>query len=405
MYDYVPQDILEKILHRLPPKSIGRCMAVCKSWNFLIKKLILSAPDIVEEILRRLPPRSILNCMAVCRSWNFLVKKRISSIPLFLLQHSDDRYFLCSPNIQCSYLLLPHDSIKSFVGALNGVVCFTSHNNFKTRISLFNPLRGRVLKLPTSPMMDDYTYLHLGFSFEFGFCFDSKKNDFKVISICYSNDIRVHPVVELYSVNQGAWRVINASSSLMQPSINLSDPELYYYRIVHCGQQVFYQGNVHWLARKKILYRNHEQRQPSIIYYILIFNVVEEKFNEMVLPDVLANFLRRLDITVIDGCLSLIQYLPGGSCYIWMKRESWSNIQSVYLSEGKIEQLLGQNKSSEVLVLPHSSWPGETVSLHSYDLKSQRMRDLGVESTFIRLCASDLTYNLSFLDKKSNGEG
>ncbi|XP_061374792.1 F-box/kelch-repeat protein At3g23880-like [Gastrolobium bilobum] len=354
MSDYVHEDILEKILHRLPPKSIGKCMAVCKSWNLLIKS------------------HRFVSSYQQCS---------LSSTSLFLVHHSLEHYSICSPNIECWFSLPRILSTYRFVGALNGLVCFATSYD-RDGVIIVNPLTRRMLQLPTTQMLDNPSRR---FRFRFGFGFDSKNNDFKVIYICYPGPNDDPLVVELYSLNKGVWSVIDAS--FVEPFYNnWMDEE----------KQLFFKESVHWLG-----YDSED------IYYILIFHMVEEKFSKMELPQVLSAMSQRhldLDITVIDGCLSLIEYLRDGSCNIWMKRESWINIQSVHLSEGNIiKQVLGQDTSSEVLVLPRFSYgEKDSLHLHAYDLmKSQQMRNLGVESTFNRLCASDFTCSLIFLDKES----
>ncbi|XP_061367024.1 uncharacterized protein LOC133310146 [Gastrolobium bilobum] len=126
----------------------------------------------------------------------------------------------------------------------------------------------------------------------------------------------------------------------------------------------------------------------------------------MELPEVLARSSRVLGITVIDGCLSLIQYpaegLPKDATNIWMKREeSWSKLYSLSPFEGNIRRLSGQSMNSEVLVIPSCSIFGEIMSLHSYDLKSQEMTELGFKRMAMALCASDFTCSLVLLDKGS----
>ena len=92
---------------------------------------------------------------------------------------------------------VPRDNY--FVGTFNGLL-YLSHDKF--------------LQLPY-PIL---TFATLGpFYASFGFGFDPKTNDYKVIRIlslalCGSQNSR--PVVEVYSLSTGEWRILSDSASL-----------------------------------------------------------------------------------------------------------------------------------------------------------------------------------------------
>ncbi|XP_061344249.1 F-box protein CPR1-like [Gastrolobium bilobum] len=317
MADCIPEDIMKEILLRLDPKSIGKCMSVCKSWNILIKS---------HHFLSSYQPRT----------------------PLFLVRPSDYVFSICSPqNIEYSYLPLSgfsSDIEYRFVGAVKGLVCLSSYDpRFRSHLNfiLFNPLTRRSLRLPISKTLCR-SGSQLWFGLGYGFGFDSKKNDFKVVQMSCIR-FKLPPKVELYSLNEGAWRVLNTQFD--QDFFNNADDRW--------GNQLFFHDSVHWLVC-----RWHGLRS-SKNYHIVMFNVVEEKFSKTELPQVLARSSMDLEINVIDGCLSLIEYHPNvmgyprqpGDTNIWMKRESWSKIYSVSLSGGNTGQLLVQSMNSEIFVL------------------------------------------------------
>ncbi|XP_061341461.1 F-box protein At3g07870-like [Gastrolobium bilobum] len=295
MSDCLPEDIVEEILHRLPLKSIGKCIVVCKSWNLLIK------------------------------SHNLFQQSSLSN-PLFLVHHPTRRqYSLCSRDIECTFSL-PKDTDYRFVSALNGLIClcFTQkiyRDNIFTFV-LLNPLTRRHLQLSIS----GFSYSNEKYGSGLGFGFDSKNNDFKVVTSFYidtKSKVYVPPAVELYSLTK--------------------------------AQPLFFQDNVYWLSLEAIM--PYSGAFSSINNYILIFNMVKEKFSKMELSEVLARSLGQMSIIVIDGCLSIMEDLKYNNGWnIWMKRESWSNIQTVYLPRGMINAYpLGRlNTSSEaVLVISH----------------------------------------------------
>ncbi|XP_061371390.1 F-box/kelch-repeat protein At3g23880-like [Gastrolobium bilobum] len=230
MSDFVPEGIVEEILHRLPPKSIGKCMAVCKSWNLLIKShsFVSSYHQAAHT-----PP------------------------PLFLVKTSLYQGFLCSqspPNIECLFSIPKVKDVSRFVGAVNGLVCLNSYQpgrDSNMNYILFNPLIRRHLQLPISQTLynsgrDLNLCLEYGFDLGlgYGFGFDSKKKDFKVVHMCYTRDFKAPPKVELYSLNEGAWRVLN--TPFVKPTL---DQYVFCY-VRRCGQQLFFQDSVHWLVKE-----------------------------------------------------------------------------------------------------------------------------------------------------------
>ncbi|XP_061372345.1 F-box/kelch-repeat protein At3g06240-like [Gastrolobium bilobum] len=197
----------------------------------------------------------------------------------------EDEFSLCSSfssfqrieNIKHS---LPIEADSFCAGAVNGVVCLYNHDdlyrNITYNIILWNPLIDRHLKLPT-PLFsyEEFSYFH---EVRLGFGFDSKKNDFKVVRIfSYLEGLLLLPKVELYSLNEGAWRVIDydASHGLLRQDILDTTP-------------CFFNGNVHWISYDKY----------GIYDYLLIFNMVEEKFKRMELPDEV-NECTFLDVSVM----------------------------------------------------------------------------------------------------------
>ncbi|XP_061357515.1 F-box protein CPR1-like [Gastrolobium bilobum] len=360
MFECLPQELVEEILHRLPLKSIGKCMSVCKSWNIMIK----SHSFIFSHLSRPSLPLFLVSDLSLSDLWTV-------------------HYSLYSPKINRVILSFVPDSNKhvSFIGSSNGLVCLS---NIYYNIILWNPVIRKHLQLPKPPETPHYDSL----MFSYGFGFDSKNNDFKVVRLYYPKGRFIYPPkVELYSLNEGAWRDINASH------IKLTVKEF--------NQHTFLNGNVHWLAT----------RRPALDPLprndcILMFDMVEEKFNTMELPEQLNNTMNAMpsrilyNITVIDGCFSLIQYsfpLSNSNVInIWMRtHESWSKIHTFCLKE-RFQTLWGVSTRSEILV-----FPSKTYGLCSFDLKSQEIRDIGIKFKATNVCSSDFKASLVLLDKDS----
>lgn len=146
-----------------------------------------------------------------------------------------------------------------------------------------------------------------------GFEFDSKMNDYKVVKIFYPGSGKV-PFVELYSINKGAWLIID--------SFSIVDV-----KIVEC---VWSRCFFTWKCALAYFQ-----------YCVLIFDVEEENFKKIRLPPELSilHLHDYLTIFVINGCLSVIhyEYLHERETTtvfnIWKKREHelWNKIYAVNL--------------------------------------------------------------------------
>ncbi|XP_061363193.1 F-box/kelch-repeat protein At3g23880-like [Gastrolobium bilobum] len=335
MCEFLPQEVVEEILHRLPVKSIGKCMSVCKSWNIMIK----SHSFIFSHLSR--PSLPLFH---------------VSDLSLSDLDLCTVHYSLYSPKRIRVFLSVAPNSNEhvSFIGSSNGLVCL-SVSYIYYNISLWNPVTRKHLQLPNPP---NPPYYYDSLTFSYGFGFDSKNNDFKVVRLYYPEGrFSYPPKVELYSLNEGAWRDINASH------IKLTVKKLH--------QHSFLNGNVHWLATRGT------DPFPRRNDCILMFDMVEEKFNTMELPEQLNNTMNAMpygicyNITVIDGCfLSYTEKF----CTLW-----------------------GVSTRSEILVFPSKTYDG----LRSFDLKSQEIRDIGIKLKITDVCSSDFKPSMVLLDKDS----
>ncbi|XP_074302834.1 F-box/kelch-repeat protein At3g23880-like [Silene latifolia] len=135
-----------------------------------------------------------------------------------------------------------------------------------------------------------------------GFGYDSKKNDHRVVKISFCRfDDEVNPLVEVYSVWGRIWRNI--------PTDYLVDNSISRVYSSHC----FINGVIHLLA------------SSSAGVWVLLFDVVEETFQKIELPDIFSS-------TCLIG-VGLLEYktkLSVSHCYnerntakcqIWVKEE------------------------------------------------------------------------------------
>ncbi|KAE9620873.1 hypothetical protein Lal_00019046 [Lupinus albus] len=349
---------------------------------------------IVEQILLKLSPITLLKLTLVSKSWLLFIQS--DSFISLHLQHSPSSLLLCistntlsaqwsltnitpSPSPTITTLQPPFPAPLSclfrFLQSLNGLVCLIQKLFLPQQaIILWNPSIGRYLTLQIPPIEEIEAL---------GFGFDSKNNDFKLIKL-FNPDHQV----ELYSLNEGAWRAIDFPHRQELGLVRFSDT------------RCFLNGYVHWIAECST------QEGPKVL--LLKFNVEKEKFRKMKLPRELVNSpISRLEVTVIEGCLSVLLYdgappLRGanGWCDIWMMRaydvaESWIKIGKVHMPDGG--HVFGVSTSSNVFV-NWSNWSGtEFSSLHSMDPNTQKVTDIGIPGRAITAC--EYTGSLVLLNK------
>ncbi|OIW08151.1 hypothetical protein TanjilG_06694 [Lupinus angustifolius] len=320
---------------------------------------------ILEQILLHLPSTTLIRFSSVSKSWFSLISslsftlQRSFSNPnptLLLIQPTPSSHsttFTTTPPPYSTH----HPYSLRFISSLYGVVCFIEQSvGHDHAITLFNPSIRTYLRIQTPAVK--HTAL--------GFGFDTGNSDFKVI--------RIFNGVELYSLNQGGWRGIHCPYRKLE-------------ELQFSNTQCFLHGNVHWVVSPSYATKS----------YVLIFNMVQEKFKRMGFPPNLvfdALCTLQLKVTVIQGYLSVFD-----CCGIWMMREygvaeSWTKMFTLNLERGCISKVFGFRSSAKVLMLLHKK--GET-SLRSFDTKTQEIKDLRIKGEIIAACED--TGSLVLLDR------
>uniref|UniRef100_A0A7N2KZJ9 F-box associated beta-propeller type 1 domain-containing protein n=1 Tax=Quercus lobata TaxID=97700 RepID=A0A7N2KZJ9_QUELO len=155
---------------------------------------------------------------------------------------------------------------------INGVICLYDRpflisnqhpNDDLYRIALWNPEIREFKVLPTRhvhcPSHVDHTYEG------FGFGYDHKSNDYKVVRIVSFWDDSIvgpdrSPLVEVYTLSTDSWRQID---TVLDASI-LSDP---------CKSEIYLNGAYHWLA-----YRSKQSWPHGDTELIISFDMSDEIF-------------------------------------------------------------------------------------------------------------------------------
>lgn len=283
----MPEEVMEEILLRLPPKSLMRFKCVSNSWydlvtepSFINKHLLLNANNgktsssttlLLRWKLRGQSLDDLLKCnFHDDHHWDEQV---LSLVTIFNRDYKDNDEN--NDQIPCvveelNMQLSPNGEELGFLPTLVGshcsgiiclVDCFPQH---KDVIYLCNPSL-REFKLISTPCRPPNLT-----SVEYGFGYDPKADDYKFVRILscsdYSTESGLVSRAQVYSLGTDSWREIKM------------DMKLRYYN--GSGKGVYLKGVYYWW--NKVL--------PDYKDMILSFDMSEEKFQSIPLPDDVQRF-------------------------------------------------------------------------------------------------------------------
>ncbi|KAK6134424.1 hypothetical protein DH2020_031856 [Rehmannia glutinosa] len=313
--------------------------------------------EVLINILTRLPPKSLIKFRCVSKSWNSLI-----SSPYFITLHAQQSTCATNHFIIRSYsknqnaeIYSVHSDSDEFheqndirienpfrdstrfyyriVGSSNGVLCLSDNLFGHTHsIFLWNPVIRRKVTLPLPKSTFENTWPCMCV---LGFGFDAKNDDYKVVRVAYC------PVEYGYSV---------------PPKV-----EVYALRATLCG-----------LKSKNV---------------IIVFDMSNELFDEMPLPDTLANELPyNLNTAVFGQSLAIYQYdarVCSESCSVWVMNKygdakSWIKKFNIDL-EGGVGMVLGVRRNGDVLL---SARNGELIAYNPDTEETMKLGILGTKDSF-----------------------
>ncbi|XP_065628572.1 F-box/kelch-repeat protein At3g23880 isoform X2 [Quercus suber] len=373
MLEYLPYEVLLEILHRLPVKSLIQFRCVSKSYNSLI-----TSPVFIKSSFTR--SHSDSNKLIV----RYLdVKYHIERYKL--IYEDNDKNDSSSEQIQDLELPLRSSSRDYFrlLGSANGLFCLHEENRF----ILWNPCIRKFITLP-NPSVTYFLpcYLAIGF--------DLRTDDYKVVRIVYQSvnvwyEVAKPPLVEVYSVSEGSWRVTSAGDSY-PPRISISNWH---------PQAAYLNGAVYFAA-------NDWGDAQSLI--VLSFDLGDEVFRLISLPNGKFGLDADIGTSVFNGLLSLICYgyqhlSTVKSCSVWVMKEygvvdSWTKQFTIELNMLRWE-VLRFLKNDHVLVQKIESHGSK---LLSYDPESQQVKNLGFYRSPYYSYADNYVRNLTLLDKPND---
>ncbi|XP_030926206.1 F-box/kelch-repeat protein At3g06240-like isoform X1 [Quercus lobata] len=246
-WGYLPDEILTRIFTFLPIKSVIICTTVSKTWKSLIKN-----PTFISTHLHhsRNQNQNLFLLLSLSRN-----DKQVYT----LHKEDDDPDFTEYTSFDSP---APALHLHNVVGTFNGLICLSyGLPNRAEEIFLWNPCVRKFLQLPyPDATVDTHGTSHTSF----GFGFDPKTNDYKVVRILsihggYSDFVKSRLVVEVYSLFASEWRMLSL------PPICAK---------IRIGRATFANGALHWIA-----FTNDDKQ------FVLVFDLGDEVFREILLPE------------------------------------------------------------------------------------------------------------------------
>nr|XP_023882182.1 F-box/kelch-repeat protein At3g23880-like isoform X2 [Quercus suber] len=402
--NHLPHDIVLKILARLPVKSVLRFRCVSKTWCSSI-----ATPNFISNHLTYHKNNNNNNNLAylIYIPPTIFPPSNIN-IPIFIggYDHAFNRI---------SEYPIPSAFLVSYVvsaGSCNGLVCLCQVRTYSAtdpaHIYLWNPSIRKVKRLP------DFSLDHSR-RVSSGFAYQSETNDYKVVNI-YQMPASNHHGHELeaavYTLSSNSWRRVGISVT----NFFFSSPFV-------SSTPTFVSGVLHWLGYIS---------EAAFHYMILTFDVNNDKFGEIALPDgqqLLPQGLMAVPncLMVFKGKLAFItldyrktsgindneygEFMsshPRDSGFIWVMREygvheSWSKLFFVKFENVEHVYFFGCTSRGELLVIKNGVYTESNAEqrqgrkvIVSLDLETLHEKDLGFQND--PLIASSFMESLVLLD-------
>ncbi|XP_050211312.1 putative F-box protein At3g16210 [Mercurialis annua] len=281
--------------------------------------------ELVVEILKRLPVKSLLKFKCVCRSWYALITN-----PNFISLHLAHTTKANTPYSLVVKYKQPDSKKPEFVLHCDN----DSFSEINDRLILWNPAIGDFITASLSKIFS-------GFSDIFGFGFDRKNNDYKVVRFVYAwADMTFPPIVEFFELSSSSWKTVAVK--------NLDyDVNGFRHHIVE------WNGVFHWFAR----IHNGTNKM------IASFDLSNEVFHELMLPHALAETkvygsLSHFSLIAYNQSLSVVHYESSMEKMTYLRCSIWS--------------VLSFQENGGILVEDYHG------VIASYDPHTQRVTPLGI---------------------------
>ncbi|GKV36622.1 hypothetical protein SLEP1_g44730 [Rubroshorea leprosula] len=371
------EELFDMILHKLPIKSLIVCTSVCKTWNSIIK-----SPSFVSSHLSHTISSYKENDTHLCLL-------RICSIDAaeyrFSLRFDDQDL------IECTSLQFPYRAKYwcHVFGSCNGLVLLMNgkFGTLPDRLFLWNPIVRKSLIISEKD---------LSALFVAGLGFDSRANDYKVLTVSRIMHSDKALKFELYSLNANSWKQLDDVEAISHGSV-----------VVVSRKMAFLNGVLHFVA----LRRRSRGRPP--MYLILGFDLQGEVFHEIMLPDGIVHNYRHPTVHVCGESLAVVRFNRANNgmdsiLEIWVMKEyavegSWTKLSNINISLGGCARVLGFRKNGHVLLSMNkgSAWllRNRVGQMVSCDPMSQEIKDLKIHGNHYWFFFDSFVESLILLDK------
>ncbi|GKV36626.1 hypothetical protein SLEP1_g44734 [Rubroshorea leprosula] len=369
----LPEELFYTILHKLPIKSHIVCISVCKTWNSIIE-----SPSFVSSHLSHTIPSYKENDTHLC----FL---QICSI-----DPTEDRFSLRFDDqdlTECTSLHFPYRAKYGFqvFGSCNGFVLLMNgkFGTFPERLILWNPIVRKSLIISEK----DLSALAVA-----GLGFDSRANDYNVLTVSRIMQKDKALKFELYSLNANSWKQLDDVEAISHGSVVVAHREM-----------AFLNGVLHFVALRQC----SGGRPP--MYLILGFDLEGEVFQEIMLPDSRVRNYTGPKVQVCGESLAVFRLNSTNDgmdsiLEIWVMKEyavegSWTKLSNISL--GGWATVLGFRKGGHVLLSMNKGSRGidKVGQMVSCDPKSQEIKDLKICGNHYCFFFDSFVESLILLDK------
>ncbi|KAK4259424.1 hypothetical protein QN277_005757 [Acacia crassicarpa] len=239
---YLPDEIIQEILKRLPVRSLIRLQCVCKYWKNLIKS---PSPSFIDENLRHQNPSLLLWQRDIFGPLRSQFRR---SGPLLLRSIDSEMHI---GKVQSPPLLSPWWNV-CIVGSCNGLVCVGINESNMSAFLVWNPATGDARRIPRTKSYELDVWDCSGFGFS------TIANDYKIVQV-YDEDAKARiSSIEVYSLNTGSWKEIELGP--------IKDAIPY-------GESITFNGCIFWEGIKV-----EEEEEGDDDYLIVSFDIAKEVF-------------------------------------------------------------------------------------------------------------------------------
>ncbi|KAL5717336.1 hypothetical protein ACHQM5_010357 [Ranunculus cassubicifolius] len=328
----LPLDIITNILSHLPVKSLLRFKSVSKSWYSLIND-----QKFIKSHLNRAIEGNNINIM--------IRHSYLSTIDY-------DSSFDIAKDIDYPFKTSIYG--VEILGSCNGLVCISPDEDV---YCVWNPCTKEYRKIPDTPIdFPPGQFLSFVRTMCHGFGYDETRGEYKLVRIANIDDDGSD--VKVYSVGRNSWKKVQ---------------DVPYYILYKRQLGVFVNGCLHWAAT-----RGYESDSKVIAS----FDLVEEVFKEVALPDFEDDDEFHMNVDVLGGSLCLLRNVYPVRVEGWVMKtygvkDSWTKLFCISQQTivGSFEYLLPLcyfRSDSRLLMLKDGK------ELRVYDLVSGKAKTLQI---------------------------